>query len=112
MKELIEFLTWLLSLFAGSILACQLAYASTVIQDLKAMAGLSEDKQLPKWRTWFKPIGFLIKEFKDLTNCPFCLSFWTGLIINFRLWDLTIEQSIVYALLSLPMVEIYRRLTL
>ncbi len=88
MTELIEFLTWLLSLFAAAILACQLAYGSTVIQDIKALLGLAEEQQLPKWRKWFKPIGWLIKELKDLVNCPFCLSFWIGLMINFTLWDL------------------------
>lgn len=112
MTELITFLTWLLSLFAGAILACQLAYGSTVIQDIKRFFGMAEEQQLPKWKTWFKPFGWLIGELKDLLNCPFCMSFWIGLMINFTLWDLSFWQSAVYALLSLALVEVYRKLTL
>ena len=109
---MIELITWLLSLFAGAVLACQIAYGSTLIEDIKRLLGLSEEQQLPKWRKWFKPFGWLIKEQKCLTNCPVCLSFWIGLIINLTLWDLTLGPSVIYALLSLPLVEVYRKLTL
>jgi hypothetical protein len=108
----LDLFMWLLSLQAAAVLACQIASDSSVVQELKQFFGLSEEQTLPKWKSWFKPIGWLIYELKCLLNCPFCISFWIGLMFNFTLWDLSLYESAVYALLCLPLVEIYRKLTL
>lgn len=114
MTELITFLTWLLSLFAAAIMACQIAYASTLAQDIKAIFGLNAEADYSKykWKWWATPFVFVFLELRALLDCPFCLSFWLGLTINLTLWDLTLLQSVVYALLCLPLVEVYRKLTL
>lgn len=112
MKDYLSLIMWLLSLAGAAVLACYLAYASTVIQDLKRIFGLAEEQQLPKWKKWFKPIGWLIGEFKDLINCPMCTSFWIGLTINLTLWHITLPFSIIYACLTIVFVEIYRKITL
>jgi hypothetical protein len=107
-----EITMWLLSLFSAAVLACWIAYSSTVVQKIKKFFWLAEDQTLPKWKQWFKPVGFLLESFKELTNCPYCLSWWFGLFINLLLWKITLPFSILYACLSIVFVEIYRKITL
>lgn len=107
----LETFQWLLSLYAGAILACQLAYGSTVIQKIKEFIGLGPSKSTRQWKWWIKPIVLLWDELRELWECPFCLSFWIGLAINLTLWDLTFGQSFIYALLSLAFVEVHMKLT-
>lgn len=112
MCEWLELILWLLCLFAIGVLSCWLAYQSTVIQEIKGWLGLQEQQRLPKWKPWFKPIGWLIKEFKFMINCPFCTSYHLGWIINLFLFKITLPLSLLYAGLCIVFVEIYRKLSL
>lgn len=107
-----EIIQWLLSLWGASILACWIAYQSTLVQDIKRLLGLSEEQKLPKWKPWFKPIGFIVAEIKSLSHCPYCISFWLGLFVNLLLWHITLPLSILYAMLSVVGVEVYRKISL
>lgn len=103
---------WLLSLFCSAVLACYIAYDSTLIQEIKTYLRLSDTESQIKWRKFMKPFGWFYDKLRELLNCPFCLSFWLGLICNYYLWHISIVFSIVYALLSVAFVEVYRKLTL
>lgn len=107
-----EIIMWLLGLFASGVLACWIAYSSTVVQKIKAMLWLHAEQKLPKWKTWFKPIGWCFEELRELLNCPYCISFWLGLLWNLQFQAFSTWQSVIYACLSIVFVEVYRKLSL
>lgn len=110
--DTIEIIMWILALMCAAVLACWLAYQSTVIQEIKSWLGMSEQQTLPKWKWWFKPLGWMISEFKFLINCPYCTSFWLGLLTNIFLFKITIPLSILYACLCIVFVDLYRKISL
>ena len=110
--ETIEMIQWLLALMGGAVLACWIAYQSTIVQKLKSVVRLSDIDAPIRWKPWFKPVGFLLESFRELINCPYCLSWWFGLFINVFLFKITLPLSILYACLCIVFVEIYRKLTL
>lgn len=110
--EALQIIEMLMMLFGAAILACWLAYSSTVIQDLKAMLGLSpinENIKPKKWRWFVKPFAFLWRELRELVNCPYCMSFWLGLFVALHYYEGW--QAISMACITILFVEIYRKLT-
>ena len=110
MTELITFLTWLLALLAGAMLAVQIAYASTLAQDIKGLLGLTLTNK--KWKKWFSPVGWLIDEIKSLSNCPYCLSVWICTAINYFMYDMNLLRAIVFGLLGIVYVTLWECMTL
>lgn len=100
----------LTQLIGAAVLACFIAYESTVVQKLKSYLGLADYQKLPKFKPVFRPIGWLIEELKALLNCPYCLSFWLGLTITLQYYELW--QAILYACLTIIIVHAYRKFTL
>ena len=112
--DYLQLTMWLLSLFSIAVLSCWLAYQSAIVQDIKDLLGLSAEKDYSKfrWKPWVKPLMFVWLELRALLNCPFCISFWLGLLINLLLWQFTIPFAIIYAMLAVFFVELYRKLTI
>ena len=108
--ETLEMIQWLLALFGTGVLGCWIAYQSTLAQDIKHLLGFAENKTF-KWKWWFIP-GFLWNELNALAYCPYCISFWLGLLTNIILFKITLPLSILYAMLSLVSVEVWRKWTL
>jgi hypothetical protein len=108
---MIELLTWLLSLFSGAVLSAQIAYESNLFEDMKLLVGLSNTQKIPNWKYWFKPIGFFLNKFKELVNCPFCTSMWIGTAINSIFWNMDLSHSLLFGLLTIPMVYIYKKIS-
>ena len=103
----------LMLLCGAAILACWLAYSSTIIQDLKALVGLSpvdEDAPKKKWKWFAKPFVWLWNELRELVNCPFCMSFWIGLFVALHYYQ--DWKAILVAALTVLFVDLYRKLTL
>lgn len=112
MKTTSEIIMWLFQLMGAAVLACWIAYASTIVQKIKKFLWLEFQPQQIKWKTWFKPIGFFIDELRELLNCPYCLSWWIGFLTMAFSQDFSLWQSTLYACLCIVFVEIYRKLTL
>lgn len=108
----LELILWLLSLFCGAVLSCYIAYQSTLIQDIKKLLCLNIDRKKVKWRKFMRPCGWLWSELCELSNCPFCISIYIGTIINYLLWSMTFWQSVLYSLLCIVFVEVFRKLSL
>ena len=110
--EALQIIELLLMLMGASVLACWIAYSSTVIQEIKGWFGLDDrDRKPVKWRWFAKPFVWLWTELRSLLNCPYCLSFWLGLLVCF-FQGLVLWQSVFYAALCIVFVEVYRKLTL
>ena len=109
--DTIQIIEMLLMLMGAAILACWIAYSSTVIQEIKSWFGLDDRERKPiNWRWFVKPFVWLVKELRALLNCPYCTAFWLGLIVAlhyFNDW-----RAVFIAPLAILFVEIYRKLTL
>lgn len=125
----IEFIFWVLSLLAAAILACQIAYASSLAGWLKTKLLLNSENllynrlstyktysTLPNYLLPLKIIlmmfGSIMLKLQELLACPYCLSFWIALGINYFYWQQTISFSIIYALIAVLFVEVNRKITL
>lgn len=109
MEELIKIILTSLSI---AVLSCWIAYQSTIVQKIKAWLYLTPEQKLPKWKTWFKPFGFIFEEIRDLFNCPYCISFHIGWITFIFIVNLPIGLSIILAGLPVFCVDLYRKISL
>jgi len=109
--ELIIMFEMFMMLVGAAVLACWLAYSSTLVQDFKAMIGLDDRDRKPKrYKWWEKPIVFLWNELRELLNCPFCMSFWLGLFVAMHYYH--DWRAVFIAPITILFVEFYRKLTL
>lgn len=109
---MIELINWILALFSGAILACYIAYSSTVVQEIKKVLGLTIGDRSIKWKAYFKPFVYLWYKLQDLFNCPYCLSVWICTIINLTVFSMTFGMAFLYGLLGIICVEIWQKITL
>jgi hypothetical protein len=65
-----------------------------------------------KWRWWFKPIGFIIDEVREMLSCPYCLSFHLGWLICYFIIGLPLIQALIYGAIAIIFVELYRKISL
>jgi hypothetical protein len=100
----------LLQLIGAAVLACFIAYQSTVVQKIKTLCGLGELQHPRQWKWWVMPIVLLWDELRELLNCPYCLSFWLGFVVALQYY--TLGQAVFIAPLAIVFVELYRKLTL
>jgi hypothetical protein len=109
---MIELIKWQLAIFAGAVLAIEIAYGSSLAQDIKQLVGLTEPGETKrKWKWWFKPIAWLIYEIRTLFQCPYCLSFWTCSAINLGIFGMDLLHSTLFGLLGLVYVHVWERMT-
>lgn len=109
--EALQIIEMLLLLMGAAVLACWLAYSSTIVQEFKALIGLDDRERKPiKWRWFVKPLVFIWTELRELANCPFCMSFWLGLFIAIHYYQ--DWRAVFIAPITLIFVEIYRKLSL
>ena len=112
MEIMIEFLNWQLAILAGAILAIEIAYGSSLAQDIKQLVGLTEPKENKrKWKWWIKPVAWIIYELRTLFQCPYCLSLWTCGAINYWLFNYDLLHSALYGLLGLAYVHVWEKMT-
>ncbi len=106
------YITWLISMVSTAVLGCWIAYSSTLFQEIKRFLYLLNDQKLPKFKFWFKPIGWLFKEFRELINCPFCLSYHLSWLTSYLVYDFSLIQSIILGGITVFFVDVYRKITL
>lgn len=111
METYLNFLMWLCSIISVAILSAQIAYESTIVQEIKKFFFIDGDYLKLKYKWWFKPIVWLYMELFELVNCPFCISFWIMLWVNLNIFDFSTAQSIILAPIAMGVVHIYRKLT-
>lgn len=111
MENYLQFIMWLMSIISVAILSAQIAYESTVVQEIKSFFFLDEDELKMKFKWWFKPIAWSFLKLKELMNCPFCISFWIMLYVNYNVFGLETIPSIILAPIAIGVVHLYQKLT-
>jgi len=111
MENYIQFMTWLASIVGVAVLSAQIAYESTIVQEIKGYLLLDEIELKLKFKWWFKPLVWLHFKLKELLNCPFCISFWIMLWTNYNVSGFNMVQSIILAPVAMAVVHLYQKLT-
>lgn len=125
----IEMLMWMIAMLCGAILATEIAYNAVLAQQVKKWLFMDEnflkwhrlslrktyedlDWYLQPFRVIIQTIGFIMNEIQLLVNCPFCVAFHLGWIINIFMFQMQIIPSIILGTFCLGMVFMWRKITL
>jgi hypothetical protein len=117
----------ILLIISMAVLAIEIAYESSLSQDVKKSLRLDETPQIievmSKLAFWnralskylfplnltFSILASIYKKFIELLNCPYCLSFHLTLWVSYLYLNGDVFSSILYGLITIPITHLIEK---